>query len=50
MSVSAITRRVTTIMEHPQPIAVNELQGFLGIINFYRLFVLAWPPPISSNN
>jgi hypothetical protein len=28
-------------LEHPQPTTVKELQGLLGIINFYRRFVPA---------
>jgi hypothetical protein len=34
-----ITSNVAAIQRHPQPTTVKELQGFLGVINFYRRFV-----------
>jgi hypothetical protein len=39
--VAPIASRVAAILEHPQPTTVKELQGFFGIINFYRCFVPA---------
>jgi hypothetical protein len=39
--VAPIASRVAAILEHPQPTTVKELQGFLGVINFYRRFVPA---------
>lgn len=36
-----IASRVAAIQDHPQPTTVKELQGFLGVINFYRRFVPA---------
>ncbi len=39
--VSPIASRVTAINDHPRPITVKELQGFLGVINFYRRFIPA---------
>jgi hypothetical protein len=32
---------VAAIQQHPEPKTVKELQGFLGVINFYRHFVPA---------
>jgi cleavage and polyadenylation specificity factor subunit 1 len=37
--VAPIASRVAAILEHPQPTTVKELQGFLGVINFYRCYV-----------
>jgi hypothetical protein len=34
-----IASNVAAIQRHPQQTTVNELQGFLGVINFYRCFV-----------
>jgi hypothetical protein len=39
--VSPIANRVTAINDHPRPTTVKELQGFLGVINFYRRFIPA---------
>ncbi len=39
--ISPIASRVAAINDHPQPTMVKELQGFLGVINFYRRFVPA---------
>jgi hypothetical protein len=39
--VSPIASRVTAINDHPRPTTVKELQGFLGVINFYRRFIPA---------
>jgi hypothetical protein len=39
--VSPISSRVTVINDHPRPTTVKELQGFLGVINFYRRFIPA---------
>jgi hypothetical protein len=39
--VSPIASRIAATMEHPQPTTVKELQGFLGVINFYCRFVPA---------
>jgi hypothetical protein len=39
--VATIASCVAAILEHPQPTTVKELQGFLGVINFYRRFVPA---------
>jgi transposase InsO family protein len=36
---SPIASNVAAIQRHPQPTTVKELQGFLGVINFYRRFV-----------
>ncbi len=37
--VSPIASRVAAIQQHPGPTTMKELQGFLGVINFYRGFV-----------
>ncbi len=37
--VSPIASRVAAINDHPLPTTVKELQGFLGVINFYRRFI-----------
>jgi hypothetical protein len=37
--VEPIASRVAAILEHPQPTTVKELQGFLGVLNFYIGFV-----------
>jgi hypothetical protein len=34
--VSPIASRVATIQQHPETATVKELQGFLGVINFYE--------------
>jgi hypothetical protein len=34
-----IASNVAAIQRHPQPTTVKELQGFLGVVNFYRRFV-----------
>jgi hypothetical protein len=39
--VSPIASRVAAIQQHPAPTTVKELQGFLGVINFYRRFIPA---------
>ncbi len=39
--VSPIASRVAAINNHPRPTTVKELQGFLGVINFYRRFIPA---------
>jgi hypothetical protein len=39
--VAPIASRIAAILEHPQPTTVKELQGFLGVINFYRRFLPA---------
>jgi len=39
--VSPIASRVEAINAHPQPTTVKELQGFLGVVNFYRRFIPA---------
>ena len=39
--VSPIASRVAAIQQHPAPTTMKELQGFLGVINFYRRFVPA---------
>jgi hypothetical protein len=39
--VSPIASRVTAINDHPRPTTVKELQGFLGVINFYRRLIPA---------
>ncbi len=39
--VSPIASRVAAIQQHPAAMTMKELQGFLGIINFYRRFVPA---------
>jgi hypothetical protein len=39
--VGPIASRVPAILEHPQPTTVKELQGFFGVINFYRRFLPA---------
>ena len=36
-----IASRVAAINDHPEPTTVKELQGFLGVVNFYRRFVPA---------
>jgi hypothetical protein len=36
---SPIASDVAAIQRHPQPTTVKELQGFLGVINFYRRFI-----------
>ncbi len=38
---SPIASRVAAIQQHPTPTTMKELQGFLGVINFYRRFVPA---------
>jgi hypothetical protein len=38
---SPIASRVAAINDHPRPTTVKELQGFLGVINFYRRFIPA---------
>jgi hypothetical protein len=40
--------RVAAVQNHPKPSTVKQLQAFLGVVNFYRCFVLAaakilWP-------
>jgi hypothetical protein len=35
-SVSPIASRVAAIQQHPETATVKELQGFLGVINFYE--------------
>jgi hypothetical protein len=32
---------VVAIQEHPRPLCVKDLQGFLGVVNFYRRFMPA---------
>ncbi len=39
--VSPIASRVAAINDYPHPTTVKELQGFLGVINFYRWFIPA---------
>ncbi len=41
---SPITSNIEAIQRHPQPTTVKEIQGFLGVVNFYRRFVqsAAW--------
>ncbi len=39
--VSPIASRVEAIQQHSAPTTVKELQGFLGVINFYRCFIPA---------
>jgi hypothetical protein len=39
--VSPIASRVEASQQHPAPTTVKELQGFLGVINFYRVFAPA---------
>jgi hypothetical protein len=41
IGVAPIASRVAAILWHPQPTTVKELQGFLGVINFYRSFMPA---------
>ena len=39
--VSPVASRVAAIQQHPAPTTMKELQGFLGVNNFYRRFVPA---------
>jgi hypothetical protein len=41
MGVAPIASRFAAILGHPQPTTVKELQGFIGVINFYRSFMPA---------
>ena len=40
-SVSPLPDNVSAILDFPQPTTVKELQGYLGLINFYRRFLPA---------
>lgn len=40
--VQADPKRVATIQEWPAPHTIKELQGFLGLTNFYRRFIAGY--------
>ena len=39
--VSPLPNHVKAVTDFPRPATVKELQGFLGLINFYRWFIPA---------
>ncbi len=39
--VSPLPSHVKAVTDFPRPVTVKELQGFLGLINFYRRFIPA---------
>ncbi len=41
VSPAGVASRVEASQQHPAPTTVKELQGFLGVINIFRRFVLA---------
>jgi hypothetical protein len=44
--IAPLVRRVTAIRDFPRPGAVQQLQAFLGLFNFYRKFVPAAAPVV----
>jgi hypothetical protein len=41
--VALLRKKVEAILAHPRPGSLQELQGFLGTVNFYRRFLPAAP-------
>jgi Reverse transcriptase (RNA-dependent DNA polymerase) len=39
--VALLPSRIAAIRAHPQPATIQQLQGFLGLFNFYRRFIPA---------
>jgi cleavage and polyadenylation specificity factor subunit 1 len=41
VGISPVQQRLAAIQAHPQPRTIRDVQGYLGLFNFYRRFVPA---------